>query len=70
MSNWFRLQTEILSADAVAFEKTAELETEPQAGDIVINEIMWMGTTFNSNDEWIELRNMTDLEIDLGKWES
>lgn len=44
------------------------------AGDVVINEIMWMGSkddndTSHSGDEWIELRNMTSHEIDIGKWE-
>lgn len=34
-------------------------------GDIIINEIMWMGSGKSKSDEWIELRNMTDREIDL-----
>ena len=34
-------------------------------GDVVINEIMWMGSSISSSDEWIELRNMTDNEIDF-----
>jgi hypothetical protein len=40
----------------------------PGAGDVVINEIMWMGSSAHFNDQWIELRNMTDSEIDIGKW--
>ncbi|MDP3997286.1 MAG: lamin tail domain-containing protein, partial [bacterium] len=45
------------------------------AGDVVINEVMWMGSapveedSNRSDDEWIELRNMTDYEIDIGQWE-
>jgi hypothetical protein len=39
-----------------------------QIGDVLINEIMWMGSTDKSSDEWIELRNMTDEEIDLSGW--
>ncbi|MBT3356080.1 lamin tail domain-containing protein [bacterium] len=35
---------------------------------VVINEIMWMGSEEGSSDEWIELRNMTDKEIDLSNW--
>lgn len=38
------------------------------AGDVVINEVMWMGSTGETNDEWIELRNMTDQDIEIGKW--
>jgi hypothetical protein len=39
-----------------------------QSLDVVINEIVWMGTDVSANDEWIELYNNTDLEIDLGGW--
>ncbi|PIY69196.1 signal peptidase I [Candidatus Roizmanbacteria bacterium CG_4_10_14_0_8_um_filter_39_9] len=39
--------------------------TSVTAGDIVINELMWMGTSVSTADEWIELRNMTDRTIDL-----
>ncbi len=34
-------------------------------GDIVINELMWMGTGAGSNDEYLELRNMTNRTINL-----
>ena len=36
--------------------------------DIVVNEIMWMGTAASANDEWIELRNKTSSDIDLSGW--
>lgn len=35
---------------------------------VVINEIAWMGTQANSSDEWVELFNTTDNEIDLSDW--
>lgn len=37
-------------------------------GDVVINEIMWMGSNDSSSDEWIELKNMTDKKINLKNW--
>ncbi|MDD5756167.1 MAG: lamin tail domain-containing protein, partial [bacterium] len=37
-------------------------------GDVVINEIMWMGTEASSYDEWIELYNTTGQDIDLTNW--
>jgi len=37
-------------------------------GDVVINEIMWMGSDESTADEWIELRNTTDDEIDITGW--
>jgi hypothetical protein len=35
---------------------------------VIINEIMWMGTEASVNDEWIELFNSTVNEIDLLGW--
>jgi hypothetical protein len=35
---------------------------------VVINEIMWMGSTVSPADEWIELRNTTSDPIDLTGW--
>ena len=37
-------------------------------GDVVINEIAWMGTTNSHNDEWLELYNNTDVEISIDGW--
>lgn len=37
-------------------------------GDILINEIAWMGSANSANDEWIELLNKTDKNIDLLGW--
>ena len=37
-------------------------------GDVVINEIAWMGTAASTSDEWIELHNNTDQDIDLTDW--
>ncbi|MFG6147833.1 phospholipase D-like domain-containing protein [Halobacillus sp. B23F22_1] len=38
------------------------------SGDVVVNEVAWMGTTESFNDEWIELHNTTDESIDLSSW--
>ena len=39
------------------------------SGDVVINEVAWMGTDSPyPNDEWIELKNNTDQDIDLSGW--
>lgn len=34
-------------------------------GDIVINEVMWAGSSVSDKDEWIELRNMRGHDIDI-----
>lgn len=36
---------------------------------IVINELMWMGSSSSSADEWLELRNLTDQPVDLSNWQ-
>jgi len=36
--------------------------------NVVINEIAWMGTKASSSDEWIELYNNTNQDIDLNGW--
>jgi PKD repeat protein len=36
--------------------------------NVVINEIAWMGTSSSTNDEWIELYNNTNQDIDLAGW--
>ncbi len=41
----------------------------PRFGDVVINELMWMGSYQKRRDEWIELRNMTDDPLDIGGWQ-
>lgn len=48
-------------------------EGEEALPEVVINEIMWMGSmrndkSYQENDEWIELRNTTDNDINIGKW--
>lgn len=35
---------------------------------VIINEIAWMGTKAQANDEWIELYNKTGSDIDLSGW--
>ena len=35
---------------------------------VLINEVAWMGTAVSANDEWLELYNQTEQEIDLAGW--
>ena len=41
---------------------------EPQNFSVVINEIAWMGTTADANDEWIELYNPNSQSINITGW--
>lgn len=36
--------------------------------DVVINEVMWMGSVANTADEWIELYNTTGSAVSLTGW--
>jgi len=35
------------------------------SGDVIINEVMWMGSDVSTSDEWIELKNTSTHPIDL-----
>lgn len=37
-------------------------------GPVVFSELMWMGSTASSADEWVELYNRSDSEVDLAGW--
>ncbi|MFH0923803.1 MAG: lamin tail domain-containing protein, partial [Candidatus Falkowbacteria bacterium] len=51
-----------INAGFFCFEKSC---LAVNAGDVVINEICWMGTSVSSADEWIELRNLTSSQINF-----
>ncbi|MFC1627069.1 OmpL47-type beta-barrel domain-containing protein [Patescibacteria group bacterium] len=53
-----------------ATDITLDIFADPfiNLGDVVINELMWMGTSASTSDEFLELRNMTDMDIDLTDW--
>ena len=63
--NWSVLSN-MVSAQTLD-EVVADPDLNP--GEVVINELMWMGSSKNADDEWIELRNMTDMAIDLTNWQ-
>jgi len=42
---------------------------EPLLSPVIINEIAWMGTEVSSSDEWIELKNISQEEINMNGWQ-
>ncbi|MFP3953825.1 MAG: lamin tail domain-containing protein [Candidatus Acetothermia bacterium] len=38
-------------------------------GSVRISEIAWSGTEASTRDQWVELTNFTDSEVDLSGWE-
>jgi endonuclease YncB( thermonuclease family) len=41
----------------------------PSHQNVIINETAWMGTTNSANDEWIELKNISSLPVDLSGYQ-
>jgi len=37
--------------------------------DVIFSEIAWMGTAVNYSDEWIELKNITAVPVDISGWQ-
>ncbi len=50
------------------WKKTTNVRADNIDPIIVINEIAWMGTNNSTNDEWIELYNLSKNDIDLDGW--
>jgi len=42
---------------------------EPELDSVIFNEVAWMGTNISSDDEWIELKNITNEQINLSAWQ-
>ncbi|MHA1482573.1 MAG: Lcl domain-containing protein [Candidatus Heimdallarchaeaceae archaeon] len=47
----------------------SDAEHIPERNKIIFNEIAWMGTKNSSNDEWIELKNISGDTIDMNNWQ-
>lgn len=47
---------------------TPTTQPSPSSGNIVINEVAWAGTIASADDEWIELYNTSENNIDLTDW--
>lgn len=64
--NWSDISN--LSSDITLDPADPLSDPDINPGDVVINELMWMGTSHSADDQYLELRNMTDREIDLSGW--
>lgn len=61
-------QENIVSITDIISTTTTPVIENTDSNPIVINEIAWMGTKAQANDEWIELYNRSDVEVDLTGW--
>lgn len=62
-------ETKALFSDTGTTTESFSAGAWVNAGSVVVNELMWMGSTASSNDEWIELRNTIADPIDLTGWQ-
>lgn len=63
----------ILSGKDLAGNKNSDtvqvkVDNEVKFGNVVINEVMWMGSEGKPNDQWIELKNVSNKDIHLKDW--
>lgn len=63
-NNWSSLDLGSISDAGLPTGSTSDV----LPGQVVFNEIMWMGAEGDASDEWLELRNMSDRDIDLTGW--
>jgi hypothetical protein len=54
---------------AITICENPKTEVEPSQDQVIFNEIAWMGTSGSSNDEWMELKNISSAPIDLSGWQ-
>ncbi|MDP3729330.1 MAG: lamin tail domain-containing protein [bacterium] len=57
------------SQDATAQVCAFDIVATPVRKSLIINEVAWMGTPKSANDEWIELKNISDNLIDISGWQ-
>jgi len=68
---------EIIELEPVIAPQEGEKEIElcqkfsssPARFKVLINEVAWMGTKNSANDEWIELKNIWGIPVDLSGWQ-
>lgn len=56
-------------AEPVLCDVPADAESAPTRDKVILNEIAWMGTKKSANDEWIELKNISQNNVSLEGWQ-
>ncbi|MEK7566387.1 MAG: lamin tail domain-containing protein, partial [Patescibacteria group bacterium] len=62
-------QTEINLTNQVAAKCLFNNSQTPLRNKVLINEVAWMGSAVSANDEWVELKNISNQNIDLSNWQ-
>jgi hypothetical protein len=56
------------SSPTITYCSQSNLST-PSVDKVIINEVAWMGSENSANDEWIELKNISNEAISLANWQ-
>lgn len=59
---------EVTPSDSIIISAIFENVTEPIPGSLVINEIMYKAASDINSDDWIELYNPGDFDLDISNW--
>jgi signal peptidase I len=65
----YALFSDSVTLEGITLSVGTWTDLEPAVGSVIINEVMWMGSTTSPFDEWIELYNTTDQDIDISNWD-
>jgi len=65
---FFGLTKAFFTSEATLGESVITTGTWEVTPNIIITEVMWTGTSLSEDDQWIELYNNTDEDINIGKW--
>lgn len=63
---YFRVRVQDMNGNQGGWSEIAEAEINTKP--VIFNEIAWMGTEADYNDEWIELYNISGQDVDLKNW--
>ncbi len=63
-----RLIASVLICSLLSWSIPRPFVTHADSPTVIINELLWMGSSLSASDEWMELRNTTNTEIDLSGW--
>jgi len=66
-------QKETVAKKTIAKDCAFSVSQSPSHKDIILNEVAWMGGDsafgLSSNDEWIELKNVSSQTVDISGWQ-
>lgn len=69
IENGSRENTAVLFGEKKETACAFETLQHPSRDKIILNEIAWMGTGENTNDEWIEIKNISGETVDISGWQ-